>query len=136
MVLVDTSVWSEALRRKSGQGRVEVIFALRGLIEKGMARLIGPIRQEILSGIRESKIFELLKLKLRGFPDIPIRIEDYEYAGELFNACRQKGFQGTNVDMLICAVALKRNFDIFTLDGDFRHYAKAIPIRLYHWDPA
>jgi predicted nucleic acid-binding protein len=132
-VLVDTSVWSEALRRQTGAGREDVIHALEGLIGKGLAVLIGPVRQELLSGIRDLNPFNLLKHKLRGFPDIPVELRDYEYAAELFNTCRGTGIQGSRVDMLICAVALNRNSAVFTLDQDFGHYAKAIHVRLFKW---
>jgi len=55
MVLVDTSVWSVALRRQAGQltaGEGAVREELAELIREGRARLIGPVRQEVLSGIR------------------------------------------------------------------------------------
>jgi hypothetical protein len=132
-VLVDTSVWSEALRRQTGAGREEVVDALEDLIEKGLAGLIGPVRQELLSGIRDPIPFNRLKHKLRGFPDIPVRLADYEYAAELYNICRGKGIQGSHVDMLICAVALNRSSAVFTLDQDFGYYAKAIHVRLFKW---
>jgi len=129
-VLVDTSVWSLALRRSSPQDDPHV-RELRRLIEELRARMIGPVRQEILSGVREPSHFNALRHRLRAFPDLAIGIDDYERAAEFFNLCRQKGLQGSNTDFLICAVAAGRGLEIFTTDRDFRRYQTHVPIELY-----
>ena len=51
-VLVDTSVWSLALRRTSPSG--ESVAILEALVEEGRAVLMGAIRQELLSGLRRN----------------------------------------------------------------------------------
>jgi predicted nuclease of predicted toxin-antitoxin system len=56
---------------------------------------------------------------------------DYEEAASFFNHCRAKGIQGSNTDFLICAVAARNDFPIFTKDADFAHFAKVLPITLY-----
>ncbi|MCE5229599.1 PIN domain-containing protein [bacterium] len=129
-VLVDTSVWSQALRRHA-HADPGVIEELRTLISARLARIIGPIRQEILSGVRELEQFEKLRRHLAAFPDLPIETEDYVEAAELFNTCRSKGIQGSNTDFLICAIALRREMSIFTADRDFERFAKHIPIVLH-----
>ncbi len=129
-VLVDTSVWSRALRRSSPQDDPNV-HELRRLIEELRARMIGPVRQEILSGVREPTHFDALRQSLRAFPDLAIGVEDYERAAEFFNLCGQKGIQGANTDFLICAVAAGRGLAIFTTDQDFRRYQSHIPIELH-----
>lgn len=50
-VLVDTSVWSLVLRRTGDVDHPEAA-ELRALIADLAVRIIGPIRQEILSGIK------------------------------------------------------------------------------------
>jgi predicted nucleic acid-binding protein len=35
------------------------------------------------------------------------------------------------VDFLLCATALQRNLEIFTIDNDFDHYAQHLPLRLH-----
>jgi predicted nucleic acid-binding protein len=122
-VLVDTSIWSLALRRKTG-GRDNIIRELEQLIQETRVRIIGPIRQEILSGIRDQKQFELLKTRLRAFPDLHLQEEIFERAAEIFNACRKAGIQGSNTDLLICAAAEQNDLAIFTTDQDFRRYQK------------
>jgi predicted nucleic acid-binding protein len=93
--------------------------------------MIGPIRQELLSGIRSGSQFDSLKKRLSAFPDEPISAEDYEEAARNFNVCRQNGIQGSNTDFLICAVAKRRQFEIFTTDNDFALFSEFIAITLY-----
>jgi predicted nucleic acid-binding protein len=93
--------------------------------------MIGPVRQELLSGIFDKKVFEDLKSKLQSFDDLPICTKDYETAAEYFNTCRKNGVQGSHTDFLICALACNNDLLVFTTDQDFRHYAKHLPIRFF-----
>ena len=129
-VLVDTSVWSLALRRRAGAVLPEV-EELRSLIDEGRVAMIGPIRQELLSGVKTKKQFTTLKKYLAAFPDLPLDSADFELAAEFFNLARSKGIQGSNTDYLICAVAHRHQLPIFTTDQDFERYASVLPIRLY-----
>ncbi len=134
-VLVDTSVWSLAFRRQkansvsSQQDLVE--RELKMLITNSQAAIIGPIKQELLSGISSTQQFELLKARINPFENLEILGVDYELAAEFYNRCRQNGIQGGHIDFLICAVALRYNFPIFTTDKDFDLYANHIDILLY-----
>ena len=129
-IIVDTCVWSLSLRRSSFKEAL-IVKELTGLIRDLKVQLIGPIRQEILSGIKNKKQFSELKDYLSAFQDMTIDTADYEKAAEFFNICRQKGVQGANVDFLICAIAFNRGFEIFTVDKDFENFREFIPIKLY-----
>jgi len=128
-VLVDTSVWSLALRRRTRAHRS--VDELRTLVAHGRAAIVGPIRQELLSGIRDRAAFERLRDNLRAFPDEPITSADYERAAECFNLCRAKGIQGSNTDFLLCAVAERVRFPILTTGEDFLSFGRVLPIRLH-----
>jgi predicted nucleic acid-binding protein len=132
-VLVDTSIWSLALRRQKGQlnhSDSERVASLQELVRDGRARLIGPIRQELLSGVRQSIQFEKLREQLRAFTDEPLTVDDYEQAARWSNECRGRGVVGSSVDFLICAVAITRQWRVFTGDSDFTGYARLIPVQL------
>jgi predicted nucleic acid-binding protein len=129
-VLVDTSVWSLALRRQV-RVRHPAVDELRALIDEGRVAMIGPIRQELLSGIRDPASFERLRRELAAFPDEPLETADVERAAEHFNACRAQGVQGSNTDFLICASAERRQLPILTTDTDFSRYAGILPIVLH-----
>jgi len=133
-VLVDTSVWSLALRRKpEGLTAPErlIVDELADLTREGRVRVIGLVRQELLSGIRTAAQYEKLRLALRAFPDVPIETTDYEAAARASNDCRAVGIVASVVDALICQVALGRKWNIFTTDPDFKAYARVLPIKLH-----
>lgn len=130
-VLVDTPVWSLALRRRNRSIDDATTVELASLIQDGRAALIGAVRQELLSGIRERVHFESLRDHLRAFPDVEITRDDYEQAASFFNVCRMSGIQGSNTDFLICALAARGGFPIFTTDADFTHFARKLPIALH-----
>jgi len=133
-VLVDTCIWSLALRRKSIPDDPSV-KELQELIKEFRAQMIGPIRQEILSGIRSKNQFDNIKEHLGPFPDLEVSSSDYERAAEFFNIARKKGIQGSNTDFLICAVADRYNMRIFTTDGDFELFQKHLPVKLHTHRP-
>jgi predicted nucleic acid-binding protein len=129
-VVVDSSVWSLALRRNTPNDPIPIINILRDFISDGRVVLLGVIRQEVLSGVRYSEQFIRLRDYLRAFPDLELTSEDYELAAEFFNTCRSNGVQGSNTDFLLCAVAHRRSYSIFTTDKDFENFRLHIPIVL------
>ena len=129
-VLVDTCIWSLSLRRKK-VAEDSYIRELKKLIEEYRVQMLGPIRQEILSGIRAQEQFEKLQMRLRAFPDLPIATRDYERAAEFFNTCRGQGIQGSNTDFLLCAIGERHEMPIFTFDDDFKLFADCLPVKLY-----
>jgi len=127
--IADTSVWSPFLR-KSSELKDPYRDQLRDGIAKGEVQMLGIIRQECLSGIREKPQYLRLKEILDGFPlDLAIN-EDHLRASEFFNDCRRNGVQGGAADFLICAQSVRLDIPILTLDKDFEDYSKYIPISL------
>ncbi len=124
-ILIDTCVWSLALRRGTEANLTreeqQIVAALAEAIRDGRVAILGPIRQEILSGIKESlqqesSQFEKLLCALEFFPDEPLTTADYEDAARLFNLCRSRGLQCGPIDILLCAVARRRQWSILTSD--------------------
>lgn len=134
-VLVDTSVWSLALRRpKAIQLAVDqqvAVNALADLVRDARAVLMGAIRQELLCGIKSLGQFEALRVNLAAFDDVALSMQDYALAAEAFNTCRANGVQGSNTDFLICAVSINHHMPIFTMDQDFELYKQWLPIQLF-----
>jgi len=129
-VIVDTCVWSLALRRNTVENN-PYIEELKSLIEEIRVQMIGPIRQELLSGIKSKQQFDTLKLHLEPFEDIELEAKDYELAAEYFNAARNKGILGSNTDFLICAISSRRKISILTTDKDFTNFQAIFPISLH-----
>ena len=134
-VLVDTTVWSLALRRRAGVLNEEQALLrqeLTDLIADDRVAIVGPVRQEVLSGVRDPATFDRLRLRLRAFEDEPLDTDDFETAARMHNRCRQAGISGSVVDLLLCAVAQRRELSIFTTDADFTRYGTVLPIALHH----
>ena len=120
-LLVDTSVWSLALRRKNTATlsleeqklKAELVRA----ITEGRVAMLGLLRQELLSGIKEMAQFDKVKEALDPYLDEPIRTADHEYAARVYNECRSHGVGGGTVDILICAVAVRRGWEVLSGDG-------------------
>ena len=134
MILVDTSIWSLALRRRPTvltAAEARLVEEWAHLVSEGVAGLIGPIRQEILSGVRRPEAFQALRRELSDVPHLGIDAVDYDRAAEFFNVCRARGVTGGPIDMLISAVAYRHGVPIFTVDTDYARYARHIPLRLH-----
>ena len=123
-LLVDTCVWSLSLRRRINAGsspeEQHRLTALRSAIQDSRAVIIGPIRQEILSGIRDRGYFTKTQGLLDPFPDEELLPADYVQAARLFNVCRDRGIQCGATDILICAVAARNGWGILTTDGGLK----------------
>lgn len=133
IVLVDTCVWSLALRRLKtdlNPRQQQVLKALQEMIGEGRARLLGVVRQELLSGIRHKAQFDRVAEALRSFEDVELSVADYEQAAAADNHCRSAGLAGSTTDFLICATAIRRDWGIFTTDQDFARYARVQPLKL------
>jgi len=133
-VLVDTPIWSLALRRKAADlnsSEVRLTQALAELIRAGQAQLPGVVRQELLSGIREEHQFRRLRDLLSAFEDPQLTAGDYEEAAQIHNRCRAKGVAGSAFDFLLCAIAKRRGWHVFTMDLDFGRYARIVGIELF-----
>ena len=134
-VLVDTSVWSLALRRANsaavGAEQQAIVSALGDLVRDGRTVMMGAIRQELLCGIKTQAQFDALKSTLTAFKDVALTVHDYEKAAEAFNTCRAQGVQGSNTDFLICAVSINHQLPIFSVDNDFQMYCQWLPLKLY-----
>ena len=120
-LLVDTSVWSLALRRKDAASlsideqklKAELVQA----IHDGRVAMLGLIRQELLSGIKEKAQFDKVKAALDPYLDEPINTTDHEYAARIYNECRTQGVEAGTVDILICALAVLRGWEVLSGDG-------------------
>lgn len=132
-VLVDTPVWSLALRREAPDRNREewsLVQRLAGLVGQGQAQMIGAVRQELLSGIREDGQFLKLRDALRLYEDVTVETADHEEAARMSNTCRRSGITGSSIDFLLCAVAKRRRWKLLTTDGDFKRYARVLDVQL------
>jgi hypothetical protein len=134
MVIVDTPVWSLALRRRAvdlSERELRLTLGLDELVREGRVQLLGSVRQEVLSGIREDGQFQRIRKHLRFFEDVTLTAEDYEEAAGMSNRCKGSGVASSPADMLICAVSGRRRWRIFSTDQDFVRYGRVLDLQLF-----
>jgi hypothetical protein len=129
-LLVDTCVWSLLLRRKCGAmlstEQQDAVALLREAILEQRVAIVGPIRQEVLSGIKHEAQFQKLLAALAGFPDLSLDRHHFEEAARLFNLCQARGVACGSTDMLICAVAIHEGFDVLTVDQGLKRCVEVL----------
>lgn len=92
------------------------------LVARGVIEIIGPIRQALLSGVRDRPQFQKLRDRLGIFSEPGIQLEDYKEAPTYDDRCRARLIQGPATDFLICAMAVRHDLVISTDDRDSLSY--------------
>ena len=119
-LLVDACVWSLSFRRRPGTpltaDQKRLLIEFEEAIAGGRVSIMGVVRQEVLSGIRDKSQFLRTRQALEPFLDEELVPNDYLEAARLFNLCLDHGVQCGAVDILIAAVAARRNLTVLTYD--------------------
>ena len=89
-VIIDTCVWTRFLRRDRPADD-STSAEVAKLIRADVIQLLGPIRQEVLSGAQPQERFNQLKEYLRFHPNLLTDEEDDETAASFYNLCRRDG---------------------------------------------
>jgi predicted nucleic acid-binding protein len=133
-VLVDSNIWSLALRRRPADlapHEAGLVAEWEELVRAKRIAILGLVRHEVLAGVRDPAQFERLRYQLRAWPDEPVLDADYEEAARHANRLRTVGLASTTVDLMLCAVALRLDIPLFTMDFDFTRYIQHLPLRLH-----
>ena len=129
-VLVDTSVWSLALRRDAPSEIPEVDELKRSLGE-GTVYCTGLVLQEILQGFSKPKAHDQILARFSALPLLVPDREDHVQAAELRNQCRRKGVQAGTIDALLAQLCVRHELTMLSTDNDFRHIAKVVPLSVW-----
>jgi predicted nucleic acid-binding protein len=129
-IIVDTSVWSLALRRAKKSDHPKVTQLKEFIQHEQDIFILGIILQEILQGISSIPRFRKLKKKLEAFPMIQLNQENYIQAARLRNYCRTKGINAGTIDFLIAAAAIQYNCYLLTIDNDFLYISQYSDLKL------
>lgn len=129
-VLVDTSVWSLAVRRKVKSPEPQAV-QLRDLIAAGHSVfLTGIILTEVLSSIRHDEQMIKIRELLEAFPILELDRQGYAEAAQLSSRCRRKGVQASTIDSLIAQTAITHECFLLSADQDFQHIAQHCNLKL------
>lgn len=131
--LVDTSVWSLALRRDHPPDSLEVDELRRALAGDDIVVTTGLILQELLQGFVPDRARQQIIERFASMPLVqPVR-DDHIAAADLRRACRKSGVQLGTIDALIAQLAIRHGHTLLTTDRDFEHAARHIGLRI--WRP-
>ena len=129
-MLVDTSVWSLALRRSPPPSAPEVAL-LRADLERGeIVVTTGLILQELLQGFQGPTARKEIIRKFSLLPVLTPEIEDHVEAAALRNHCRRKGIQVGTIDALIARLCIRHELPLLTADRDFEAMAQHCALTL------
>jgi predicted nucleic acid-binding protein len=129
-VLVDTSVWSLALRRDAPPDIKETKLLTRCLQRQDVLFTTGIIVQEILQGFRGPKQRDRILQHFSNLPLIVPDLTDHINAASLQGTCRRYGVQIGTIDALLAQLAIAHNLELLTADNDFFLMARHVPLRL------
>ena len=130
--LVDTSVWSLALRRDSPPDIAE-LTELKRTLRAGMVVSTGLVLQELLQGFSKPKAHDLIVDQFRAFPLIVPDRQDHISAANLRTRCRRRGVQIGTIDALLAQLCIHHELQILTTDKDFQSIAKIAQLTV--WQP-
>jgi predicted nucleic acid-binding protein len=129
-VIVDTSVWSLALRRSPPSDGPEVRLLKRLLGQNDLVVTTGLILQELLQGFRGPAAKRQIIRDFSMLPVIAPDLDDHITAAELRNRCRRKGVQIGTIDALIARLCIRHELALLTTDRDFTAMARHCPLEV------
>jgi predicted nucleic acid-binding protein len=124
VLLVDTSVWIETLRRPARLTLAEV-----GDFDEIVTCL--PVVQEVLQGFRDEQAFRKAREAMLALPIVesPLGAALFAEAVGLYRAARRAGFTPrSSVDCLIAACALRHGLTVVHVDRDYTALARIAPL--------
>ena len=130
MILVDTSVWSLALRRDRPSSHPEVVRLTESLEVGEEVFTTGLVIQELLQGFEGPRAWQAIIERLSILPQIVPTFDDHIAAAELRNKCRRKGVQVGTIDALLAQLCIRHELALLTTDRDFERLSTLAPLRL------
>jgi predicted nucleic acid-binding protein len=130
-LLVDTSVWSLALRRDAAPDVPEVA-ALRQRLGAGeLVVTTGLVLQELLQGFSGPRSRGQIIERFTALPLVASDRSDHIEAAEIRNRCRRGGLQVGTIDALLAQLCIRHRLTLLTTDRDFAHIAGRFPLQLW-----
>ena len=130
-LLVDTSVWSLALRRDTTASSPQV-RALRDALEGAdIVVTTGLVLQELLQGFAGPRARSDIIDRFAALPLLSPDRDDHIEAAEIRNRCRRAGVQVGTIDALLAQLCIRHGLTLLTTDKDFLQAASHCPLRVW-----
>ena len=130
-LLVDTSVWSLALRRDTKSSESEVDALKDALAGSDAVVTTGIVLQELLQGFAGAKARGQIIDTFGALALIQPDRGDHIAAADLRNTCRRSGVQVGTVDALIAQLCIRHSLTLLSTDQDFLHAAKHTKLKVW-----
>lgn len=130
-LLVDTSVWSLALRRDIEAPDPEVHELEEALFGSDVVVTTGLVLQELLQGFSGPRAQARIVERFAALPLLQPDREDHVNAAGLRNRCRKAGVQLGTIDALLAQLCIRHDLTLLTTDKDFTHAAGHCPLRVW-----
>ncbi|PKM07081.1 MAG: VapC toxin family PIN domain ribonuclease [Gammaproteobacteria bacterium HGW-Gammaproteobacteria-4] len=130
-LLIDTSVWSLALRRDAEATEPEVHHLKDALLGSEVVVTTGLVLQELLQGFSGPKAQARIIERFAALPLLQPDREDHISAAALRNACRKAGVQLGTIDALLAQLCVRHELTLLTTDKDFTHAARHCALRVW-----
>ena len=130
-LLVDTSVWSLALRRDVQPTAPEVAALRAALLGADQVFTTGLILQELLQGFAGPKARTQLVQRLAALAFLQPDREDHIEAAEVRNACRRRGVQIGTIDALLIQLCRRHDLVLLSTDRDFAAASRHVEFNLW-----
>jgi predicted nucleic acid-binding protein len=130
-LLVDTSVWSLALRRDAEASEPEVHHLKEALLGSEVVVTTGLVLQELLQGFSGPRAQAQIIERFAALPLLQPDRDDHISAAALRNICRQAGVQIGTIDALLAQQCVRHDLTLLTTDKDFTHAAQHCALRVW-----
>jgi predicted nucleic acid-binding protein len=130
-LLVDTSVWSLALRRDRVDPSPQVTTLREALEGNEIVVTTGLVLQELLQGFAGPRARKDIIDRFAALPLIGPDRQDHIAAAALRNACRRAGVQIGTIDALLAQLCIRHKLTLLTTDKDFVHAALHCPLKVW-----
>jgi predicted nucleic acid-binding protein len=131
MLLVDTSVWSLALRRDVVAAQTEVLYLEQALLGSQPVVTTGLVLQELLQGFSGPKARAQIIERFSSLPLVQPDRQDHVDAASLRTTCRRGGVQIGTIDALLAQLCIRHYLTLLTTDQDFVHAARHCRLRIW-----
>lgn len=115
MVVADTTVWIEFFNDPESEEKHVIDL----LIDGDELALVGPVLAELLQGCRTTGEASTILDHVSALPFLEMSFSAWRRAGEISSSLRRKGTTLPLMDVIIAALALEHNAEVFTIDPHF-----------------
>ncbi len=130
-LLVDTSVWSLALRR-DGMLDLPQVRALHAALEgNDLVVTTGLILRELLQGFAAPRARRDTIARFQPLPILAPDRQDHIEASEIRSACRRAGVQLGTIDALLAQLCIRHRVTLLTTDQYFTYAASHCALKIW-----